>query len=1050
MQCTWTDEGTPLIWAQARDLDLQKIEHAPLSKHWLPPWQADLSRGRVSFDLRYDPTRPAAQRAQLDLRVRDGFVPLAPPGEGAGSLAQLDLDGTLAFQGHPERDLLQRDAWRGRLQSVFQWQGAELRLQSLLGQDAGAGDGLHLWLSTERIVADADLSKRLGQPLTLEDLIGMLDPKGPVALHLAARLPAEQGRLALPTGRFPLAARIGASGETSVAYVGLPNRRAGGVRNLGFPLRVEGAQGKVVFIADPSREFSQRTGIFDVSGQAPTGTVEIDGGIWAPPHKPLPREIPEEEPNHLLAQSRLAIRGRGLSFDDSMRSAFDGLAGMEGVREILATYGPDGGQLDVDLDFWGRFGAPNAANRLDIRGSKLAASWAPFPLPLQDVEIALGILSDGGGRESGRSAVSYRVEAQSSALGGEPVRLRGHNLARGRTSDRAWTAADVGRLNLRSSALARALQSLGPGVRNTFEQAHLAGWLEGQVHVVQNDPEARVEVFAQARPQNEGLRSVPSIFPIETSQMKGSIATRASWEPVEPGAEPPVIRWQARAEVLGHSGARNAGFPLALSLNSDPDGSFGARITTADVDVDSPLVVGAIGQYLTRESGRTQAFDARTMPLRGRISGDCELLFPPGFEGAPELLLALELDLDRFGPEGTTILRDLRGQVTLSPEDGSWRGEGLTGVLGDTPVDLKSVRVDPQPGSTRVAVDFSAQDVPIDRLHLEPFLEPELLRILIEDLDASGRFDIYDGRLTLDLPETGPPALRLEGDLRLRNAFLRMGLPIEVDSIPSLRLDLRYEGNHVRAMGTITGLQGRMAERRLSNASFQFTYVAPKLTIEEFSGDFEGGRLQSSAPKPKAPPPSWPSTSCPLPLLLSASMRGVDVGLLLAGVFNSDFANEGRLDGDMRLSGDVDHLTEVQGNGVALLTDSALWAIPVFQSLFTQLGFDSTATFKRMEARFLVGGGRIDLGHMQIKSDLLSLVGSGWVDFAGDMHQDMEVRYSWWISSARSPNCCIASRTACCAFRSAGTCPARASAWAASSRRSSNKATGRGNCPCPV
>ncbi|MFT5199912.1 MAG: hypothetical protein ACI87O_002586 [Planctomycetota bacterium] len=132
----------------------------------------------------------------------------------------------------------------------------------------------------------------------------------------------------------------------------------------------------------------------------------------------------------------------------------------------------------------------------------------------------------------------------------------------------------------------------------------------------------------------------------------------------------------------------------------------------------------------------------------------------------------------------------------------------------------------------------------------------------------------------------------------------------------------------------------------------------------------------------------------PFRFSLSTAMSQVDVGRLLAGVFNSDFANEGLLDGELRLNGDVDHLTQVRGRGHARLSDTALWAIPVFQSLFSQLGFDTTATFKLMKAGFHIGDGRIDLHSMQIKSDLLSLIGTGWVDFEGELSQDMEVRYS--------------------------------------------------------
>jgi len=712
-------------------------------------------------------------------------------------------------------------------------------------------------------------------------------------------------------------------------------------------------------------------------------------------HVELDRELAHPDETHLLADSRLEIRGQGLSFDEPLRQAFQGLSGVPGILEILDTYDPRGGAVDVALDFYGKHGAPNAANTLDIRATDLEATWSPFPIPLQQASAHVWVQSDGGHHETGHTLVQYQVEAKSPVLGA-PLVLAGHALSQGMRTAQSWTRATIARLNLRSSALSRALQAIAPEVRQTFEHAHLAGYLTAALHVVQESPEAPMVAYAQASPEQDGLGALPSIFPIETSQLRGSITSRTEIQPALDRGAPPEVRWAARADILGVSGVRNSGFPLGLSLQAKPDGTLISRITTADVDVDSPLIVGAIGQYLTNDSNRYQAFDSSAIPISGRISGACELVYgPQGLAAGPDVDLNLELHLDRFGPGGTEILRDVRGQVTLSQRDGSWEGKDLTGILGETPVRLHSLRVEPQDGGTRVEVEFSADGIPIDRRHLEPFLEPELLRTLTTELDARGRFDLDHGKLTLSIPESGPTALRLQGDVRIHEAFIRLGLPVAIDSTRRVNLDLWYEGSHVRAMGTIEGLVGTMAERHLENASFQFTYVAPKLTIEEFDGEFEGGRLQSLGAEAEGAAGFLALDLVhPFRFSLSASMRGVDVGLLLAGVFNSDFANEGRLDGDIRLSGDVDHLTAVAGSGTALLSDSALWAIPVFQSLFSQLGFDTTATFKRMEARFRIERGRIDLAHMQIKSDLLSLLGKGWVDFEGDLHQDLEVRYS--------------------------------------------------------
>jgi hypothetical protein len=49
--------------------------------------------------------------------------------------------------------------------------------------------------------------------------------------------------------------------------------------------------------------------------------------------------------------------------------------------------------------------------------------------------------------------------------------------------------------------------------------------------------------------------------------------------------------------------------------------------------------------------------------------------------------------------------------------------------------------------------------------------------------------------------------------------------------------------------------------------------------------------------------------------------------------------------------------------------------------------------FKRIEARFHIADGVLHIDRTRADSDLLSVVGSGTVDFDGDVSTDLEVRY---------------------------------------------------------
>jgi hypothetical protein len=119
----------------------------------------------------------------------------------------------------------------------------------------------------------------------------------------------------------------------------------------------------------------------------------------------------------------------------------------------------------------------------------------------------------------------------------------------------------------------------------------------------------------------------------------------------------------------------------------------------------------------------------------------------------------------------------------------------------------------------------------------------------------------------------------------------------------------------------------------------------------------------------------------------------VQVGGLLRGLFESDFANSGELSGDLRLAGQLDHILGIQGRGQVEISDSRLWSIPVVRDLFAQLGYDKPAVFRRVRSRFEVGDGKIDMQSLYVESPLAQLVGTGSLDLDGRLSHDLEVKY---------------------------------------------------------
>jgi hypothetical protein len=323
----------------------------------------------------------------------------------------------------------------------------------------------------------------------------------------------------------------------------------------------------------------------------------------------------------------------------------------------------------------------------------------------------------------------------------------------------------------------------------------------------------------------------------------------------------------------------------------------------------------------------------------------------------------------------------------------------VTAELAGSPLALNEVILQPGSSGTWLEAQLLAPSLPIDEAHLQHFLDAQTLNSLLGKLECSGEIQFDNTRLELTHQEDATIGMHLKGPVTLRDVSVRLGLPVVLHRAEDIALDLFYENGRVRAAAEVRDLDGEVAGRKLSQTNLQVTYLEPRLTIEALDGKFEGGRLRSIA-LPGSAHSGFFSLDLaePYAFSLAGEMKDVDVSQLLRGVFNSDFANRGKINAAMQLRGRLLELNGIQGAGRFRLTDSGLWAIPVFQVLFSQLGFESAAIFSRFDARFVVKEGKITMDHIRLKSDLLSLVGSasskGTMDMAGKLNHDLEVNYS--------------------------------------------------------
>jgi hypothetical protein len=237
---------------------------------------------------------------------------------------------------------------------------------------------------------------------------------------------------------------------------------------------------------------------------------------------------------------------------------------------------------------------------------------------------------------------------------------------------------------------------------------------------------------------------------------------------------------------------------------------------------------------------------------------------------------------------------------------------------------------------------------------------------------------------------------------------MQVGLPASIRSAQAYVNSLVFEGGKTRAWGRLSDLFGTVAGRSLESAEMLISFVEPRVSIENVEGNFIDSEghvfpLGASSNRTSAlgAPGSSPGGSAfamdlraPFPFEAAFALENVDVDGLTQGLFATDIANSGRLEAEMRLTGNLEELLDIRGSGFLELTRGQLWSVPVVRTLFSQLGLDDTAVFDSMGLRFEISDGVILMKEVEAHSPILKLVGSGTLDFDGRLRHDLEVNYS--------------------------------------------------------
>jgi hypothetical protein len=364
--------------------------------------------------------------------------------------------------------------------------------------------------------------------------------------------------------------------------------------------------------------------------------------------------------------------------------------------------------------------------------------------------------------------------------------------------------------------------------------------------------------------------------------------------------------------------------------------------------------------------------------------------------------------VDDAGSSGRLFLRD----STLTTSASSFRLDALSGVLeiknkalfgerisaklAGTPVSLSDVRFVTTPTGSRLESRFSTEGFPLDADHLRTLVDAKTLGAILGELHLRGRVDIVDGKFALETPNQGKSRIELSGKVTPYDVFVQMGLPLSIQSASAEIAQLILEGGRVRAVLRIDDLYGEIADRKLEKANLLVTYVEPRLSIESFSGLFEGGEIH---PLGEGSARGGTVFSLdleePFPFQLALELRKLDVGSLVHGLFPSNLAAKGWLDCRLRLTGNTEDVLGIQGSGSVELRESRLWTVPVFRALLSQIGLGDEATFDSMACNFTIKNGVIVMTDNRVHSQLVQLVGErGEMDFSGRLAFDLDLHYA--------------------------------------------------------
>ncbi len=977
------------VWASARDLALSSRALPSGARiRALPEGSARLTLDSA-FELVF--AEAARPRGHLRASLGEGRVGLRG---GALPLEDLALELAAAFAPRPGEDPWARAAWDGRAKLSARIEDAPLALEAEFGR--GVRDGA--WLRAHGRARDVSLDPEALAELGLEQGFAfvreLLDPRGRIDLAAALSIGRDGGGWT-----HDLGLHAEARGELELAYMGYPSDPASG-----FPMPLRAGRGEFVGGARSSGLRPWRLVGLELAGEHPSGTLAGWTQVSAPVRGPLAFRLPEVD---------LVLSTPSLAVDAALTET---LEQNRYLSWIVPDFAPAGGTLagDFRLRTGPELGGTAGAGTLRLQGVSLR--WADVPVPMDGVEGELVLrwarapsVARGRPLEKHRAfGVTYRLDNRASPRVGAAARVQGWVRETPRPAEYdpdtppgpllQELQVELDELGLRGQAF-DILAARFPALRREVSDYGAVGRMRVRFRGAQASPTQPFRSEIEAAPLEVHVR--PQFFQRQTRDLRGRILIQSEETP----------SGDVNAAQLVLTGTWPGGVELSTAGTIPERGEALVHVYGAGIDPSNTSFKGALITTLATDPA-SGGIDLSELTLNGAVDFALETRFDPASPAPAENRYRIHLRDNDLQAEDL-LLRELHG--TLEQQDDVLASPLVEAKLGGHPLQFRDVRAFPlailarvpeadawlaregfwqDPLGRALQADVYVRDLPLDAEHLAGLLEPETLADLRDNPTWRGQMDILGARLlvTSEADDQGKVAMR--GALRLHDLSLRLGLPIAIESASVQLEEFVLESERIRGWARIAELEARIAERELSAASMIAGYVDGRLTIDNLSGDFEGGRLESlGGALGGASKALGIDLSEPHRFDVAVSLARVSVGGLLRGVFQSSIADEGVLDASLQLSGTPADVLGLSGRGSLSLDEGALWSIPVMRALFLQLGFERGGLFDRMRARFELRNGRVQVSHLEIRSNLLDLVGAGWQDLDGTLAYDLEVRY---------------------------------------------------------